>query len=243
MIMNTCINDDCLNWMRGVSDPFADLIMADPPFNIGFEYDSYCDSRDTDDYLWWCREWITQCIKLLKPDGNMLICMGDEHVSDIDCLCKSLGLVRNNWIIWQYSFGVSGTLNTRKRFTRSKTHILRFARKPTAYFNAIAVAEPSDRLTKYHDKRADPRGKCPNDVFVYNRISGTHKSRVRGIPTQMPIALIKTWIKAMCPPNGIVFDPFAGSGATLLAAKELGFNYLGIEISCNYHKIILDRLA
>lgn len=242
--MNTCLNGDSLAWMKQVQDPFADMIVADPPFNIGWEYDIYNDTRPDDDYLNWMREWMSEAKRLLLPHGNMLVCMGDEYVSDIDVICRrELGLSRVNWIIWHYKFGQSGTLDTRKRFTRSKTHVLRFVKNSSHYFNAPAVAEPSDRQKQYNDKRADPRGKCPDDVFIYKRIAGTHSERVKGIKTQMPVDLLKKWIRAMCKPGGVVFDPFPGSGASLVAAKSLGYQYMGVELSQDYTNQILTRLS
>ncbi|MDP6583256.1 MAG: site-specific DNA-methyltransferase [Anaerolineales bacterium] len=230
--------------MRNVSQPFADLIIADPPFNIGFEYDSYDDDKPVNDYLDWSRQWIAEAKRLLQPGGNLLVCMGDEHVSDIDVICRqSLSLTRMNWIIWHYNFGQSGTLDTRKRFTRSKTHILRYVRDSKPYFDAAAVAVQSDRQKLYNDRRADPRGKCPDDVFRYKRIAGTHTERVQGIKTQMPVELLRIWVNAMCKPNGTVFDPFPGSGASLVAAKLEKRKHLGVELSKDYTNAILKRLS
>jgi DNA modification methylase len=244
MKMNTCLRGDSLQWMRTISKPFADLIIADPPFNIGFDYDSYDDDQPVNDYLDWSRQWMAEAKRLLHDEGNLLVCMGDEHVSDIDVICRqSLGLTRTNWIIWHYNFGQSGTLDTRKRFTRSKTHILRYVKNTKFYFNAEAVAVQSDRQKLYNDRRADPRGKCPDDVFNFKRIAGTHTERVAGIKTQMPVALLRVWVKAMCKPGGTVFDPFPGSGASLIAAKFEKRKFLGVELSVNYTNEILKRLA
>jgi DNA modification methylase len=145
-------------------------------------------------------------------------------------------------MVWHYKFGQSGKLDDRKAFTCSKTHILRFVKNGNHYFNAEAVAIPSDRQLLYNDSRADPRGKCPDDVFIFKRIAGTHKERVKGIKTQMPLNLLRVWIKAMCKPKGVVFDPFAGSGASLVAAKIEKRKFLGIELSANYAKQVRARL-
>jgi len=223
---------------------FANLIIADPPFNIGYKYDIYNDKRDYSEYMKWTYDWINECKRILHDDGNMLICMGDEYVSDIDVMCrKDIGLKRIEWMIWHYKFGQSGKLDQRRKFTRSKTHILRLCKNDKPYFNAPAVAIPSDRLKKYSDNRADKRGKCPDDVFIYKRIAGTHNERVEGVKTQMPVALLEIWIKSMCKPNGIVFDPFPGSGASLVAAKKLGYDFMGVELSNHYTDIINKRLT
>lgn len=61
-------------------------------------------------------------------------------------------------------------------------------------------------------------------------------------PTQKPVCALKPLIEAFCPPDGLVLDPFAGSGSTLVAAKELGRHYIGIEISAEHHKTATQRL-
>lgn len=243
--MNTCYNVDCVQYMSQITQRFADLIIADPPFNIGFKYDIYSDNLEEKHYLDWCETWIRLCIeKCLKPTGNLLICIGDEYVSRLDILCQDrFNLKRKDWLVWHYTFGQSGTIKTRKKFTRSKTHILRFTLNDNATFDATKIAVPSARQLKYKDKRANATGKCPNDVLIFKRIAGTHKERVDGMPTQMPYELIKTFISSMCPPSGTVFSPFCGSGIDLVVAKDLGMNYVGCELSTSYHKLIMDRLG
>ena len=61
-------------------------------------------------------------------------------------------------------------------------------------------------------------------------------------PTQKPVCILKPLIETFCPPDGIVLDPFAGSGSTLVAAKELGRRSFGIEISAEHHKTATARL-
>lgn len=61
-------------------------------------------------------------------------------------------------------------------------------------------------------------------------------------PTQKPVSVLQPLIDTFCPPDGLVLDPFAGSGSTLLAARMLGRSYLGIELDPNYHATAAKRL-
>jgi len=61
-------------------------------------------------------------------------------------------------------------------------------------------------------------------------------------PTEKPLPVLTSLITAFCPANGLVLDPFAGSGSTLLAARSFGFHYLGIELDAKYHAIAIDRM-
>jgi DNA modification methylase len=62
-------------------------------------------------------------------------------------------------------------------------------------------------------------------------------------PTQNPLSVLLPLVETFCPPCGTVLDPFTGSGSTLLAAKTLGRNYIGMEIDVKYHAIARQRLG
>jgi DNA modification methylase len=61
-------------------------------------------------------------------------------------------------------------------------------------------------------------------------------------PTQKPLGALKPLISAFCPPGGVVLDPFAGSGSTLVAAKQLGRRFIGFEIDAQHHRTATSRL-
>lgn len=247
MILNTCINADSLAWMTAYDGPqFADLVFADPPFNIKWKYDVYIDEMPYHEFIDWNKRWISTAIaKIMKPNAQIFICMGDEYVSEIDMMCRhEFGLHKQNWLIWNYSFGQSGKLHERKRFTRSKTHILRFSKHKKVYtFNGVDIAVPSDRQLAYADKRADPRGKCPDDVLCFKRICGTHKDRVPGVSTQMGADLVSTLIKATTNPGDMIYDPFPGSGISCRVARSLNRNFFATELSPNYTLRIQQMLG
>jgi len=105
------------------------------------------------------------------------------------------------------------------------------------------VRVPSDRQLIYNDKRANPKGKMPDDVWTeFSRVCGTFNERQRWHPCQMPESLLKRIIAASSNPGQLVLDPFGGSGTTASAAVQLGRDYLGIDISEQYVKNARLRL-
>ena len=222
---------DCTEVLGKVRKPFADLIFADPPFNIDYKYDNYNDNVEDTEYLVWSEKWIGACFRVLKDTGSFYIAIGDEYVANIKLMAQRKGLVMRNWIIWHYSFGQQ----TKNKFARAHTHILYFVKdKNNFIFNVDTLRVISDRQKVYKDKRANPEGKLPDDVWnEYPRLCGTFDERTN-FPCQMPESLLARIIRVSSKEGHWVLDPFSGSGTTAIVAHKLNRAYTGIEISEEY---------
>jgi DNA modification methylase len=230
---------DCIEIMNSFPIESIDLIFADPPFNIGLEYDNYEDNKSYDVYYNWSERWISACHRILKKTGSIYVAIGDEFAAEINIIMKHLGFNFRNWIIWYYTFGQ----NQRKKFNRSHTHIHYFTKSVVDfYFNDEHIRIPSARQLIYNDKRANSKGKIPDDVWEFSRICGTFKERIGDHPCQMPENLLERIIKTSSKENDIVFDPFGGTGTTAVVAKKLKRNYITIDMSEKYFKVIKKRL-
>src|SRR5882757_5386494 len=233
--MNVIHTGDCLRHLAELPAGCVDLAFADPPFNIGYEYDTYDDRKAKKDYLAWTEKWLAGVRRVLKPSGSFYVAIGDEYAAELKVRLDDLGLTMRNWIVWHYTFGV----NCSHKFNRSHAHILYYVRDPKRYtFNPDGVRVPSARMTTYADRRANPVGKLPDDTWVLrpqesdehflpgqdtwfeSRVCGTFKERVSH-PCQMPEAVLERIIRVATRPGGLVLDPFAGSGTTLAAARRL----------------------
>jgi site-specific DNA-methyltransferase (adenine-specific) len=241
MELDRVVNANCIEWLSQQEPGFADLIFADPPFNIGYQYDVYEDKLAYEEYHEWTRQWMAGCVRALTETGTFWIAIGDEYAAEIRMLGRQLGLTLRNWVIWHYTFGQ----NTKRKFCRSHAHLFYFVRNPMNFtFNEQAVRVFSDRQREYHDKRANPAGRLPDDTWSeFARVCGTFGEREGWHPCQMPEALLARIIRSCSKIGDLVFDPFAGSGTTLVAAKRLSRRWLGTELSPNYIQGIRDRLA
>jgi DNA modification methylase len=240
-LLNRIICGDCIDVLNEIREPFADLIFADPPFNIGYKYDKYYDKVKSKNYIAWTKDWMSTCKKVLKPQGSFYIAIGDDYAANIKIIADELGLFMRNWIIWHYTFGQQ----TKNKFARAHTHIFYFVNdKKNFIFNDHTVRLPSDRQLIYNDRRANPTGKMPDDVWdEFPRVCGTFKEREGWHPCQMPESLLKRIVAVSSAPGDCVLDPFCGSGTTLAAACRLNRNYAGIEISQQYVEKTKERLA
>jgi DNA modification methylase len=256
MLENQILQGDCLRHLAALPEGCVDLAFADPPFNIGYEYDVYNDRQSKDEYLCWTEQWLSAVQRVLKPGGAFFVAIGDEYAAEIKVRLDALGMTMRNWIVWHYTFGVHCT----KKFTRSHAHILYFVNDPKRFtFNADEVRVPSARQTTYADRRANPKGRVPDDTWMLrpqederffdsesdtwyvSRVCGTFKERT-GHPCQMPEGVLERIVRVASNPGELVLDPFAGSGTTLAVAKRLGRSYLGIELSPEYAEKVRQRL-
>lgn len=255
---NDVIEGDCVQVLNGLPAGCADLVFADPPFNIGYQYDVYDDKRANTDYLAWTEKWLDAAVRVLAPHGSLFLAIGDEFVAEHKVRLDALGLTMRNWIVWHYTFGV----NCSKKFNRSHAHILYYVRDPKNYqFFPDTVRIPSARMTTYADKRANPVGKLPDDTWVLRpqeseehftpdsdtwhvpRVCGTFRERnAAGHKCQMPEAVLDRIIRVASKKGDLVLDPFAGSGTTLAVAKKLGRRYFGSELSELYADGVRKRL-
>ena len=107
---NDIVTGDCIATMSAWPEDSVDLIFADPPYNIGFEYDGhYVDRRPDDEYVQWTNDWISAATRLMKPSGSLYVLIGDEYAAETRMHLKTLQkegkLLFRNWIVWHYTFG------------------------------------------------------------------------------------------------------------------------------------------
>ena len=248
---------DCVAGMQSVPERSIDLVFADPPFNIGYEYDQYNDQLESHTYLDWSKQWISEVFRVLKPNGTFWLAIGDEYAAELKVAAQQVGFRTRNWVVWYYTFGV----NCKNKFTRSHAHLFYFVKDPQSFtFNKESIAVPSARQLVYNDKRGNPAGRMPDDTWIlrpqdcadgfnpeedtwyFPRVAGTFKERAGFHGCQMPEQLLGRIIRACSNPGEIVLDPFAGSSTTLVVAKKLGREFFGFELSADYAARGMQRL-
>ena len=250
------INNDCIEEMKKMNDETADIIICDPPYNIGKDFGNNSDKQEMNDYLSWCDNWIEECIRILKPNGTLYIYGFSEILSFIRVRID----INVRWIVWHYTNKTTPSLNFWQRTHESI--LCCYKNKPI--FNRDEVREPySDSYLKnaagkvrkatigrFSDGKtetiykAHENGALPRDVIKISALAGGagKKERVNH-PTQKPLELCTKLIKAAKnDENTLLIVPFAGSGSECVAAKKENINFIGFEINEDYVDLCNERL-
>ena len=160
---NTIKQGDCIDAMNKLSAGSADLVFADPPFNIGYDYDVYEDSVEHQKYIDWSTQWISAVFRVLKQNGTFWLAIGDDYAAELKLASQKVGFHCRSWVIWYYTFGV----NCKWKFTRSHTHLFHFVKDREDFTfrdEDLDNRVPSARELVYNDKRANSQGRLPDDT-------------------------------------------------------------------------------
>ncbi len=229
-----------------VADNSVDLIFADPPYNIGKNFNGHRDKWDKDeDYLNWCYVWLDLCVKKLKPTGSFYVMTSTQFMPYFDIYLRDKLDILSR-LIWSYD---SSGVQAKKYYGSMYEPILFCAKDKNNYtFNAddILVEAKTGAKRKLIDyRKAVPTvynsEKVPGNVWDFARVR-YRMDEYENHPTQKPIALLERIIKASSNKGDLVLDPFSGTFTTCFVAKELDRNCIGIDLQEDYIKIGLRRL-
>ena len=255
---NQILCANCMDILPTLAAESAQIVIADPPYNIGKDFGNTSDRQPLEQYLAWTDAWLAECLRVLRPNGTMFIFGFSEILALI--LARIPLTVSRRWLIWHYT---NKNVASLQFWQRSHESIL-VLWKEDKVFNRDEVREPytegflagaagrrraatkgrfqgSDVETTYN---AHPAGALPRDVIKVPALAGGAGAKERvAHPTQKPLALIERLLKSCRQAEGNVVIPFAGSGTECVAAKSLGLPFIGIELNEEYIKLIEERLA
>lgn len=233
--MTNIILGDCLNELKSIDSNSVDLVIADPPYNVGKDYGNKSDKQDFDKYIGFSKKWLSECHRILKKGGTIYVFIGFRYISYLyQIMEKDLGMNFVNWISWHYTQGIGKT----KGFSPRHDDILMFSKSANYTFNLDEIRIPQ----KYYRKVNNMRGANPGDVWEVSHIHYCQKGR-QPHPTQKPEAIIERMVLASSNKGDLVVDPFSGSGTTLRVCQQLGRDAIGIELNEEYIEQTKERLA
>ena len=249
MVESQIIHGDVIDAMKSLPDSCADLIIADPPYNLDKDKEFGIDVPFTnhDEWLQWSRRWLDQANRLLATKGNLFVYAIHHNACYLQCMLYELGLEYRRQIIWCYENGWS------KYKLGPACHyepILWFSRQTNSTYHVIrepykSAARLKHKITKNGKEwKPHPDGRQAGDVWRFPTLAGRRFAKERTIhPTQKPQTLTHRMIAHFSNPGELVVVPFVGSGTECCVAVELGRRYWGAELNAEYVSIARDRAA
>jgi adenine-specific DNA-methyltransferase len=238
--LNRIYRMDCLEGMKLLPESSVDLVITSPPYNIGKEYEKRVVIQQ---YLDWSYEYINLIYKLMKPQTSFMLqvgCYVDNDTNNIPLnyllypIIKDIGFNFRQEIVWFFR----GGMQAKKKLTGQNEKIMWLYKGDLPYFDVDSI-----RVKEWQnfDKRNNPNGKNPTDVWEINRVAGNSKEKI-GHPCQFPTTMIERLSNGWSKEDDIILDPFMGSGTTAIACINTNRNFIGFELDKGYYDSANKRL-
>ncbi len=243
-------NGSCLDLLKDIPDGSIQLIVTSPPYNIGKEYER---KLKIEHYVKHQETVINECVRALSPTGSICWQVGNYvnngSIIPLDTILypifHNLNLVLRNRIIWHFEHG----LHCSNRFSGRYETIVWFTRKTKEYvFNLDPVRVPQKYPAKKYFKgpkagqySCNPLGKNPGDVWDIPNVKSNHVEKTEH-PCQFPVELIERLVLSMSNKGDWVFDPFVGTGTTIVSAIRHKRKGVGAETEKKYINIAQERI-
>ena len=242
MELNKIYNEDCMEGMKRIPDGSVDAVITSPPYNINKKYGSYRDNLEMNDYLIFLENVFREVYRIMKPQSNFMLNVGkyiDENGNAVPLqyilfpMLEKLGFKFRQDIVWFFSGGLSATKKLSGRYEN-----IMWLYKDDYYFDLDSI-----RVKEWaaYDKRNNPNGKNPTDVWKFNRVAFGGNEKTEHI-CQFPLKMIDRLVKGFTPGDAVICDPFMGSGTTAIACINTDRNYIGFELDKIYYEKSLERI-
>jgi site-specific DNA-methyltransferase (adenine-specific) len=235
---------DCLELMSALKSEVIDCIFADPPFNLGKDYNNgYTDEIEQSDYLAWCESWIREGARLLKPGGAFFIYATPELAVRFAGFMNDR-LVFRHWI----ALTMKGTFPRGKKLYPAHYALLYYTKGDPKTFNRIRVPVQTCRhcggeIKDYggHRDKLNPKGLNLTDFWEDTSPNRHRKYKVRPGVNELKLVIPERAMLMSTNPHDLVFDPFGGGGATYQAAEQNRRFWIGTELyDCKHIEARLD---
>lgn len=237
---------DCLEVLGQVKDAVVDTVFADPPFNVGKEYGKSTNDRKADqEYIDWCRSWVSECVRVLKPGGAFFLYNLPRWNVLLGAFLTELGMEFRHWIAIEISacLPIPGRLHPSHYsllyYTKGKPKTFRRIRTPI-----LMCRHCGGEVKDYggHRDAMNPKGVTLKDVWtdippVRHWKFKSRNRRANALSTKV----LDRVVEMSTLPDDLVFDPFGGSGTTYVVCEEKHRRWMGAEI--DFAQDIVDRLS
>lgn len=242
MQFNKLYNADVLDILRKTPDASIDMIFGDPDYNVGINYDGSSYSKKWSDYISWYCTLAKECVRVLKPTGNLFMLNYPKQNAYLRVNCLDELAYDVQEYVWVYNTNVG---HTPRRLTTAHRSILHATKSKANHFYKEQIAVPYQNPT---DKRIMKRmadgntGRMPYSWFYFDLVKNVSKDKTFH-SCQIPRGLVEMLIKSCTKEGDSVFVLFGGSGNEIVLCEELKRKWISCELHKPYFDMINDRLA
>jgi site-specific DNA-methyltransferase (adenine-specific) len=241
---------DCLALLSAVDANTIDCIFADPPFNLGKSYgsDTITDQLPDEAYLKWTRQWLDECIRVLKLGGSLFVYHIPRRLIQIASYLDSFGNMEfRDWIAVKMKNGFPiknrlhpahyGLLYYTKRGNKPRFHVIRIP-SPVCRHCGGLIRDYGGYRKKYKTLKGNKNVPLIqlDDIWDDTTPNIHRKSRPKGI-NELPLTVSERAILISTNRGDILLDPFAGGGSTLYAAQTQGRYWIGSELGTTRYAV------
>lgn len=244
---NKIYNGDCVKLFKSIDDQSVDLIIIDPPYNLGKDFGNKSDVwANVPAWMEWNKIWLNESKRVLKNSGSLFVYGIHHYLCYVQCYLYDIGMVYGRQFIWNYENGWS---MYKKAPAATYEPIVWFTKTKSYKFNEMREPYKSTERLKHKITKngkvwtPNPNGKMSGDVWKIPTLAGRRFADEKvPHPTQKPLALCNRIVNHFSSAGDLVLVPFAGSGSECLSAKINGRHFIGFEINPEYIKIADQRL-
>ena len=243
---NRIIQGDAVKLLKELPDQSSELIIADPPYNIGKDFGINQNFESVTVWREWCQQWLAECHRILTDKGALFVYGIHEYICYLQVDLMEMGMKYGRLFIWNYENGFAG-----------------YTKKPAAHYEPLLwmtksndfvykpIREPYKSKERLKHKiikngkvwKPHPEGRLAGDVWQFPTLSGRRFAEEKvDHPTQKPLSISRRIIKHFSIERDLVLVPFVGSGTECLAALMEDRHYLGFELNPDYIAIADKRI-
>ena len=257
-MLNVIHNQDCVEGMLSLPSGSVDVVVTSPPYNLNIKYETYKDNLPRDSYLKWLRDVFNAVKHCLKDDGHFFLNVGYTNVDpwvgmDVGNVAREMFVLQNNFT-WIKSIHVNGKtsghfkpINSKRFSCPTWEYLFHFTKDGNVNVDRLAVgvkyeyyeANIRGKNTAENKPNLRDKGNCwyiPYETINSKELKGKH-------PATFPVALVEQSIQFTGIKNGVILDPFMGSGTSAIAGLKQEFKYIGYDIDADYIKFAEHRIA
>jgi site-specific DNA-methyltransferase (adenine-specific) len=229
---------DCLQVLAAMKSETVDCVFADPPFNLGKDYRNGFDDLVAEEaYFEWCRSWIFECARVLRPGGSFFVYALPQLAVRFAGFMNER-LTFRHWI----ALTMKGSYPRGRKLYPAHYALLYYTRGMPRIFNHLRLPIPTCRhcggeIRDYggHRDKLNPKGLNLTDFWEDTSPNRHRRFKVRPGVNELKLVIPERAILMSTEPKDLVFDPFGGGGSTFQAAERHFRHWLGAELFDCHH--------